>query len=61
MKILKKEAIESFGGVKKLADALGIQHSAVSQWGEFVPALRAYQIRELIHQINQTALSERVA
>ena len=61
MKILKKEAVESFGGVKKLADALGIQHSAVSQWGEFVPALRAYQIRELIHQINQTALSERVA
>jgi len=61
MKILKKEAIESFGGVKKLADALGIQHSAVSQWGEFVPALRAYQIRELIHQINQTALSEKVA
>ena len=56
MKILKKEAVESFGGVKKLADALGIQHSAVSQWGEFVPALRAYQIRELIHQTNQTAL-----
>jgi len=61
MKILKKEAVESFGGVKKLADALGIQHSAVSQWGEFVPALRAYQIRELIHQTNQTALSEKVA
>jgi len=61
MKILKKEAIESFGGVKKLADALGIQHSAVSQWGEFAPPLRAYQIRELMKQTNQTAQSEEVA
>jgi|TARA_R110000787_G_scaffold169552_1_gene282227 DNA-binding transcriptional regulator YdaS (Cro superfamily) len=57
MKILKKEAVESFGGVKKLADALGIQHSAVCQWGEFVPALRAYQIHELL-QTNKVAQSE---
>jgi len=61
MKILKAEAVDTFGGVKKLADALGIQHSAVCQWGEFVPALRAYQIRELMNQTNQTAQSERVA
>jgi len=54
MKILKKEAVEKFGGVKKLADALSIEHSAVSQWGEFVPPLRAYQIRDLMmNQITQ--------
>tara|TARA_R110000868_G_C10538028_1_gene734636 strand:+ start:380 stop:565 length:186 start_codon:yes stop_codon:yes gene_type:complete len=57
MKISKQEAIQSFGGVKKLADALGIQHSAVCQWGEFVPALRAYQIRELMNQTTQSAVS----
>jgi len=57
MKILKQEAIKSFGGVKKLADALGIYHSAVSQWGEFVPELRGYQIALLMHQTNQTVQS----
>lgn len=57
MKILKQEAVDTFGGVKKLAEALGIQHSAVSQWGEFVPPLRAFQIRELQIQ-NQTNLAE---
>jgi DNA-binding transcriptional regulator YdaS (Cro superfamily) len=61
MKISKQEAIQSFGGVKKLADALGIQHSAVCQWGEFVPALRAYQIRELMNQTTQTDASKAVA
>tara|TARA_R110000744_G_scaffold266556_1_gene380580 strand:- start:339 stop:521 length:183 start_codon:yes stop_codon:yes gene_type:complete len=58
MKILKAEAVDTFGGVKKLADALGIQHSAVSQWGEYVPALRGYQIHELLTQTNRTAQSK---
>jgi DNA-binding transcriptional regulator YdaS (Cro superfamily) len=58
MKILKAEAIATFGGVVKLAEALGIQHSAVCQWGEFVPPLRGYQIHELLNQTNQTAPSE---
>ena len=31
-----------------LARALGISTSAVSQWGERVPPLRAYQIRDLL-------------
>jgi len=61
MKILKKEAIEKFGGVKKLADALDIQHSAVCQWGEYVPPLRAYQIQELMNQTNLTEQSGKVA
>jgi len=58
MKILKSEAIASFGGVVKLAEALGIRHPAVSQWGEYVPPLRGYQIQELLNQTNQTAQSE---
>ena len=58
MKILKAEAVDTFGGVTKLAIALGIQHSAVSQWGEYVPALRGYQIHELLTQTNRTAQSK---
>ena len=57
MKILKSKAIEHFGGTSKLAIALGIKHSAVSQWGEYVPLLRAYQIRELIAEKDQAAQS----
>jgi DNA-binding transcriptional regulator YdaS (Cro superfamily) len=34
-----------FGGKKKLAEALGIQPSAVSMWGEEVPEARQYQIQ----------------
>jgi len=34
-----------FGGKKKLAEALGIQPSAVSMWGEEVPGARQYQIQ----------------
>lgn len=38
------EVAEFFGGKKKLADALGIYPSAVTQWGETVPLSRQYQI-----------------
>lgn len=44
----KEEAIAAFGSVRKLADALGITEQAVHQWGQDVPHLRMYQIRELI-------------
>ena len=44
----KQEAIDLFdGSIRKLAEALGITEQAVSQWGDEVPELRAYQIREL--------------
>ena len=42
------EAIRTFGGVKKLADALGIWPHPIYRWGEDVPELRAYQIREIL-------------
>ena len=41
------EAIELFGGVAALAKALDISTAAIYQWGEDVPPLRAYQIREI--------------
>lgn len=41
-----EKAIEYFGGVKALADALGIWPQAIYKWGEDVPCLRAYQIKE---------------
>ncbi len=40
-----QEVAEFFGGKKKLADALGVSPSAVSMWGETVPASRQYQIQ----------------
>lgn len=42
MKVKKVAAF--FGGKKKLADALGIYPSAVTQWGEDIPLGRQYQI-----------------
>ena len=40
-----KEVADFFGGKKKLADVLGIRPSAVSMWGETIPASRQYQIQ----------------
>lgn len=34
--------------VRELADALGITTAAIYQWGEEVPDLRAYQIRDIV-------------
>lgn len=46
-KLLTKTAISMFDTRSNLAKALKIKKSAISQWGEFVPQLREYQIREL--------------
>lgn len=44
-----KEVLEKLDcTVKDLAAALGITREAVYQWGQKVPPLRAYQIKELI-------------
>lgn len=34
--------------IRELANALGISREAVYQWGDDVPPLRVYQIRDLI-------------
>lgn len=45
--MLKASAISYFHTRKKLAEALGITPSAVSQWGELVPPLQAARLQEL--------------
>ena len=40
-------AIKLAGGSTALADLLNITVSAVSQWGELVPGLRVYQLKEI--------------
>lgn len=39
------DVIQHFGGVSKLAQALGISRKAVYQWGEEPPEGRQYQIQ----------------
>lgn len=42
-----KDAISHFGNKLKLSKALNVSKSAISQWGDDVPELRAYQIERL--------------
>jgi DNA-binding transcriptional regulator YdaS (Cro superfamily) len=48
LNVKKLEAIRHFGSQQAVADALGLHKSAVSQWGEEVPQLRAFQLKEII-------------
>ncbi len=43
----KTEAIEYFGSKTKLAKALNVAPSAVTQWGEIIPLGRAYQLESI--------------
>ncbi|WP_163833261.1 Cro/CI family transcriptional regulator [Spartinivicinus ruber] len=43
----KVDAINYFGTASNLAKALGIKPSAITQWREFVPPLRAFQLEHL--------------
>ena len=43
----KNEVLEFFGNANKAAKALGISRAAISQWGDEVPELRAFQIQQL--------------
>lgn len=40
----KKDAIDHFGSVAALAEALGITPEAIYQWGDDVPESREYQL-----------------
>lgn len=46
--VTKEEAIQAFGSVRKLAEAIGITEQAVHQWGDMIPELRVYQIRAVL-------------
>ncbi|WP_051311608.1 Cro/CI family transcriptional regulator [Zooshikella ganghwensis] len=43
----KVDVIKYFGSASKLASALGIKPAAISQWKEYIPPLRAYQLEHL--------------
>ncbi|MBU6955993.1 Cro/CI family transcriptional regulator [Hahella sp. HN01] len=43
----KAIAIHYFGSQKALADALNLHKSAISQWGDTIPELRAFQLERL--------------
>lgn len=42
-----QEAIEHFGGVKKLADVLGLTRDAIYKWGEYPPNETQYKLMVL--------------
>lgn len=42
----KQEAVDLFGGVSALAEALGVSAGAVSQWDE-IPSGRQFQLQVL--------------
>jgi len=44
----KDEAVRLLGSKSNVARALGISRQAVSAWGDEVPALRVYQIKEIV-------------
>ena len=41
-----QEAIDAFGGIKKLSGFLGVWPQSIYKWGDIVPELREYQIKE---------------
>jgi hypothetical protein len=43
-----QEAVNHFGSIRKLAAALDVSVQAIYKWGEDVPPLRAYQLREMM-------------
>ena len=43
----KVDAVLHFGNTIKLAKALGIAQSAVSQWGDEIPMRRAFEIERI--------------
>lgn len=43
----KQKAIDLAGGVKQLAELLGITHQAIYAWPAEVPRLQVYRLKEL--------------
>jgi len=54
-----EEALKAFGGsVRNLAGALGLSVQAIYAWGDTVPPLRAYQLRDILAQREQVAVEK---
>ena len=53
------DAIRQFNNsVRDLAQSLGITSAAIYQWGDTVPALRVYQIREILAEREKVGASD---
>ncbi len=44
----KKDGIAIAGSAAKLARVLGVSRSAITQWGEWMPPYRAYQLKSAL-------------
>ncbi len=57
------DLLRIFGTLQGVADLFDISRSAVCQWGEEVPQLREYQLREKVPDIDSriAELSKKVA
>jgi hypothetical protein len=40
-----QDAVDYYGGIKELAQELGIWPHNIARWGEFVPKSRAYELQ----------------
>ncbi len=50
-----EEALQLFdNSTRKLAEALGLSVQAIYAWGDKVPPLRAYQIRDIVSERQST-------
>jgi len=56
-----KFAISIFKNISGLASALGISVQAIYQWGDEVPKLRQYEIRELRPEAFRTSSKKEAA
>jgi hypothetical protein len=56
-----QDAIQTFGSIKEIAKALGLSVQAIYAWGEDVPPLRAYQLREIIEQRANITADDKLA
>lgn len=60
----RQTAIDYYGSIPKLAQALKITYEAVRQWGDEVPELRQYQLEKLTDgalKVGQESRSQSVA
>lgn len=57
-KVKTSDALEAFRGVTNLAAYLETTKSAISQYGEYIPHLRAWQVCERFPELNCVASND---
>lgn len=54
------EAIEHFGGLKKLADAIGVWPQVIYQWGDSPPMSRQYELEVRTNGVLKADVQEKI-